>query len=131
MEFGFGIVILVIIVVVVRLLAGSVDENRVQTYIEERGGRFLSSTWAPFGKGWAGERNNRIYEVRYLDRDGNEHHAQCKTSMGAGVYFTEDRIVRYARRPAAESRGNSRMAELERENRQLREALKRAGGGKA
>lgn len=131
MEFGLGIVILVIIGVVVRLLAGTVDENRVQTYIEERGGRFLSSSWAPFGKGWAGERDNRIYEVRYLDRDGNEHHAQCKTSMGAGVYFTDDRIVRYARRPGVEPRRETRMAELERENRRLREELKRAGGGKA
>ena len=131
MEFGFGIIILVIIVVVVRLLAGWVDEDRVHSYIAERGGRFLSSTWAPFGKGWAGERNNRIYEVRYLDRDGNEHCAQCKTSMGAGVYFTDDRIVRYARRPVEKSHGDSRMAELERENRRLREALKRTGDGKA
>jgi len=131
MEFGFGIVILGIIVVVFRLLADCLDEDRVQTYIEERGGRFLSSTWAPFGKGWAGERNNRIYEVRYLDRDGNEHCAQCKTSMGAGVYFTDDRIVRYRRRPAEAPRDNSRVADLERENRRLREALKRAGGGKA
>lgn len=125
MEFGFGIVVLIVIAVVVRLFAGGRDEDRVQTYIEERGGRLLSCSWAPFGKGWLFEQSDRLYEVRYLDKEGNEHSAQCKTRMGAGVYFTEDRIVRYGERLLNATRSESRMAELERENRRLREALKR------
>ncbi len=67
--------------IVIRLLAGGMDGGRVRSYIQERGGRLLSSGWAPFGKGWFGEQNDRICEVRYLDRDGHEHEATCKTSL--------------------------------------------------
>jgi hypothetical protein len=126
MDFGVVIVTFVVIAIVVRLLAGGMDGDRVRAYIEERGGRLLSSDWAPFGKGWFGERSDRIYEVRYLDSDGNEHHAHCKTSMFTGVYFTEDRIVRYSERPSEESEDKVRLSVLEREIRRLRDELQRA-----
>jgi hypothetical protein len=119
--FGF-----VALAIVIRLLAGGMDGDRVRAYIEKRGGRLLSSGWAPFGKGWFGEKSDRIYEVRYLDGDGNEHEASCKTSMFTGVYFTEDRIVRSSQRPAHEPLADSRLSELELENRRLREELRRA-----
>ena len=47
--------------------------------------------------------NGRIPALRRLayHLSGNEHEADCKTSLFSGVYFTEDRIVRYAPRPAA------------------------------
>lgn len=82
----------------IRLFAGSMDGDRVEVYVRERGGRLLEKTWAPFGKGWFGEKDSRIYEITYLDRDGNTHRATCKTSMFSGVYFTEDNIVAYAAR---------------------------------
>ena len=112
--------------IVIRLFAGEMDGDRVRAYVEERGGRLLASGWAPFGKGWFGEKSDRIYEVRYLDSDGNEHEASCKTSMFTGVYFTEDRIVRYVQRPTQEPQDDSRFTELELENRRLRDELKRA-----
>jgi hypothetical protein len=111
--------------IVFRLLLGSLDRDRVRAYIGDRGGRLISSTWAPCGKGWFGEKSDRIYEVRYLDGDGNEHEASCKTSMFSGVYFTEDRIVRYGERPDREPRDHLRLAELELENQRLRDELKR------
>jgi hypothetical protein len=115
--------------IIIRLLAGSMDGDRVREYIEQRGGRLLSAGWAPFGKGWFGEKSDRIYEVRYLDRDGNEHAATCKTSLFTGVYFTEDQIVSYRQQPTIqEPRDDSRMAELERENQRLREELRRSKG---
>jgi hypothetical protein len=65
--------------------------------------------------------------VRYADRDGNERTAICKTGMFTGVYFTDDQIVRYGGPP--ELPAQSRMAELEEENRRLREELERANRG--
>ncbi|EDY19876.1 hypothetical protein CfE428DRAFT_2465 [Chthoniobacter flavus Ellin428] len=128
MGFGIGIVIFAVVAMALRLLVDVMDEDRVRTYITERHGRLLSCDWTPFGKGWFGERNNRIYEVRYLDPEGNEHHAECKTSMFSGVYFTEDHIIRYSRHRSPKPQVNSRVADLERENRRLREELKRANG---
>ena len=72
------------------------DWDRLKAHLEDRGGRLLRMRWAPFGKGWWGEGSDRIYHVRYLDPDGNERHAFCKTSMGSGVYFPDDKIVRYS-----------------------------------
>src|SRR5687768_1769302 len=96
---GGEILILFIIgAIVVWFLARAMDSNRVKEYVEARGGKLLQKRWAPFGKGWLGEKSDRIYEVRYLDKDGNVHQASCKTSMWSGVYWTEDRIVRYARK---------------------------------
>ncbi len=46
-----------------------------------------TTSWTFFGPGWAGKNEDRIYEIRYLDKDGNQHHAYCKTSGWSGVYF--------------------------------------------
>jgi hypothetical protein len=72
------------------------DRDRIRTYIEQRGGKILSIRWTPFGKGWFGEKSDRIYEVVYRDHAGNEHFATCKTSMWTGVYWTEDRVTHRA-----------------------------------
>jgi hypothetical protein len=77
----------------------------------------------PFGPGWFGEKSDRIYAVRYLDKDGNEHEARCKTSMWTGVYFTQDEIVRHAKRPS------DKQESLEEENRRLRDELERLKRG--
>ncbi len=78
----------------VRLIAGSLDGDRLETYLRERGAKLRKRHWAPFGKGWFGEHSDRIYEIEYEDRDGNVRAATVKTSMFSGVYLTEDRIVR-------------------------------------
>ena len=67
--------------------------------------------------------------MRYLDRDGNEHVAHCKTSLFTGVYFTEDRIVRYAPRPAEDAAGEADALALAEENRRLRAELERMRAG--
>ena len=63
------------------------------------------------------------HSMGYLDKDGNEHEAHCKTSMWTGVYFTEDRIVKYADRPAPPMAPAENT--LEAENRRLRQELER------
>ncbi len=105
-----------------RIAAGGMDKGRVREYVESRGGQILALSWAPFGPGWFGEKSDRIYEVHYLDRDGNEHHAHCKTSLWTGVYFTEDTIVHYAEQSSA------RRETLEEENQRLRAEIARLKG---
>jgi hypothetical protein len=111
--------------IAIRLAAGGMDHDRIREYVESRGGKLIEAGWAPFGPGWFGEKSDRIYAVRYLDRDGSEHEAHCKTSMWTGVYFTEDRIVKRAERPAPASTPAASGEELEAENRRLREELER------
>jgi hypothetical protein len=91
--FIFGIIAAAILF---RVAAGSMDQDRIRDYVQRQGGQLLSCQWAPFGKGWWGEKSDRIYDVSYRDRDGNLHWATCKTSMWTGVYWTEDRISQYA-----------------------------------
>jgi hypothetical protein len=116
-------------------MAGGLDHDRVREYVQSRGGRLLEANWAPFGKGWFGEKSDRIYEVRYADADGNEHRASCKTSLFSGVYFTDDRIIRYADDRAEEDHsddsadGDLQIIALEQENQRLRDELKRLKRG--
>lgn len=91
---GAGLIILFIgLAIVIRLIAGSMDKDRIGDYVRSRGGRLLSKEWAPFGRGWAGEKDSRIYIVTYEDSAGQVHRATCKTSSFSGVYFTDDEVV--------------------------------------
>jgi hypothetical protein len=120
--------LLFLAIFVIWLIARGMDTDRVKEYIEARGGKLLEKHWAPFGKGWFGEKSDRIYEVRYLDKNGNEHQASCKTSLWSGVYWTEDTIVKYARRAEEDSPS---VASLEEENRRLRQENERLRRGEA
>lgn len=112
------VVAVIVAAAVLRLLRGSRDHDRIRWYIEGRGGKLIDANWVPFGPGWDGDQANRTYEVRYLDKDGNRHHAFCKTNTSSGVYFTEDRIEQRTDVP------NTKRS-LEEENRRLREELER------
>lgn len=79
--------------VIFRLLADSMDRNRVREYVTRTGGELLETHWAPFGPGWFGEKSDRIYSVRFRDRAGCIHKAHVKTSLMTGVYMTNDTIV--------------------------------------
>lgn len=115
-----GIFILfVIISIVIFLVSVVADRDRIAEYIESRGGQLLDKEWRPFGPGWFGEEDSRIYEITYLDRDGNRHKAHCKTSFWSGVYFTEDEIVSYAN--PRESGSSMNVESMEDELRRLRE----------
>ena len=98
MTAGFLILLFLLLALVIRLIAGSTDRGRIASYVERKGGRVVSITWAPFGTGWFGEKNARIYEVVYYDSGGRQHMATCKTSLFAGVYWTEDKVSH--RRPS-------------------------------
>jgi hypothetical protein len=75
-----------------RVIGGVLDHDRIRQYIQERGGKVKHIYWSPFGRGWFGEKRDRIYEVVYGDADGREHLATCKTSLFGGVFWTEDQV---------------------------------------
>ena len=123
--FGF-IALVIIIAIVFRLFAGSMDGERVNEYIERRGGELLEMHWAPFGTGWFGAKSDRIYEIRFRDHDGNICAATAKTSLFTGVYFTEDRIVSWAQPPEASTDANppqETAVDLAEENRRLKQRI--------
>ena len=120
----FGtIIVFVVIAVFVRLAAGSFDGERVETYIRENGWELVEKSWDPFGPGWFGEKDSRIYQIVYRDKHGNLHKAHVKTSMLSGVYLTNDHVVEHAKIAKTES-GRS----LEAENQQLRNRIKELEG---
>ena len=121
-----GVFIVIAVVIAIRLIAGSLNHGRIREYIENKGGEIVEIQWEPFGPGWFGEKSDAIYRIKYLDRDGNEHLAYCKTSMFTGVYLTEDKIVRQKRQEnqPQENPSNGPLS-LEEENRRLREEIRR------
>lgn len=90
----------VLLAVVIRLFAGAFDGERGERYLRDNGYELIDKSWAPFGPGWYGEKDARIYEVVYRDREGKVHRAHVKTSMWSGVYLTNDRIVEEAPAPS-------------------------------
>ena len=87
----FATALVVVAVVLLRVFADRLDRERIASYLRDRRAELLSCHWAPFGKGWLGERSDRIYEIRYRDRDGGLREATVKTSMLTGVYLTGER----------------------------------------
>jgi hypothetical protein len=88
-----GFAVLLVVGIALWMFSMSLDKGRITDYIQQRGGRIVSVNWAPFGRGWFGEKNDRIFEVVYIDSAGKEHFATCKTSLFSGVYWTEDRVA--------------------------------------
>ena len=119
MEVGIFI-IFIALVIFFRFVVGGFDHDRVDSYISKRGGRIINKNWSPFGTGWFGEKDSRIYELTYEDSDGNIHEATCKTSMMSGVYFTEDRIVNYNYKVNTDN-----ISSIAAENKRLREEIER------
>ncbi|WP_269522758.1 hypothetical protein [Coraliomargarita parva] len=120
--FPLFIIGFIILAIVVRLLAGSFDGGRVKDYIENTlDGELIDQSWDPLGPGWFGEKNDRIYEIVYRDRDGAVHRAHVKTSMLSGVYLTQDRIIEHARTPVIKRREVSvAQAKMELEDEKVR-----------
>jgi hypothetical protein len=101
-----------------RLMAGSLDRERIEGYVTGKGGRIVSISWAPFGRGWFGEKNERIYEVVYYDAEGRQHFATAKTSLWSGVYWTHDAVTHekpswYAQVPKSNERDKPVVVEIE------------------
>ena len=106
----------IVVAVLIRLAAGSFDGERVEQYIRDMDCELIDKSWDPFGPGWFGEKESRIYEIVYRDRDGRVHRAHVKTSMLSGVYLTNDRIIEDKPKLSVEDEKaalQKRLAELE------------------
>ncbi len=136
---GMVFVILMVVVfgMLIRFMAGSQDHDRIRSHLQERGYEPLDVVWEPFGRGWWGEKNDRIYSVCYRDPEGNEHQAWCKTSIWGGVFLSEDAPAVSKRRPMQgpiDIGPDDPVEQLRKENEKLRqelERLKRDRGGSA
>ena len=118
---NIGILIgFLILVIFLSIIARSRDSDRIKMDIESKGGQLISKERAPFGKGWIGERNDRIYKVVYLDKDGNKHQAFVKTSSGSGVYYSSDEIIEYSQSSRSP---DQTAADLRNENERLRREI--------
>lgn len=127
MEIFLLIVGFLVLALVFRLIAGSFDGERIERYVQEQGWTLVDKSWDPFGPGWFGEQDSRIYQIAYADREGNIHKAHVKTSMMSGVYLTRDVIVQPAgterRESVEESEPTLSPEELRRENEDLRRRI--------
>lgn len=97
---NYSILIIVSILIAIRIACHFMDKSRIQSFIENAGGKVLRISWRPFGNGWFGERGERHYEVSYQTADGLTTHANCKTSLFTGIYWTGDTLPRLSTNPA-------------------------------
>jgi len=119
----------VVIAAMFRVGAGNLDHRRIEEHLAQRGARDPRITWTPFGKGWFGDKSDRIYEVRYVDANGDTRVGTFKTSLLSGVFSTDDRVVESApRQDAADEVGENDATDavdLAAENARLRAELER------
>ncbi len=72
-----------------RLIKDRLDRTRITDYVKESDGTIIRISWSPLGRGWFGEKSDRIYEVTYRTSKGKTVTSTCKTSMFTGVYWTD------------------------------------------
>ena len=111
-----------------RLMAGAMDVNRIESYLSKRGSKLRSKSWAPFGTGWVGEKSDRIYKVEYETDAGEIRRATVKTSLLTGVYLTNDRLVQHPGPSATGPAPADDAAALRAENARLKAELDRLSG---
>lgn len=81
MEPTLIIIGIIIFAIVIRLMLGSFDGARVEQYLRDMDCELVDKSWDPFGPSLFGEKDSRIYEVVFRDREGRLHRAHVKTSM--------------------------------------------------
>ena len=121
MEALLIIPIFIVLAIVIRLCAGGMDHDRVEQHIAERGGKVLEKSWDPFGKGWYGDKSNRIYQLKYQDADGSIHQATCKTSALSGVYLADDHVVQHSQSDECQQSNSDQIEE----NRKLKQEIQK------
>ena len=96
MEYFIFVSLIIVAALIGHNLSKTSDYNRIERVINSEGGQLITADLKPFGYGWAGDKHNRIYKIRYLDKEKNEREAYVKTSTLSGVYFSQDKLVKKA-----------------------------------
>ena len=122
---------MIVAAIIIRLAAGSMDTGIIESYARERGWELMDGSWDPFGPGWFGEQDSRIYQIVYRGEHGDVHRARVKTSLFSGVYLTNDVVVEHARdEPVDENGARYRTEEeLRQEVKRLRRRLRELEDG--
>lgn len=111
-------VIFILFVIISLLITVTLNQSRIERYLEEQNCQLISKNWEPFGSGWAGEKDSMIYEITYKDQQGRIHQAYCKTSLMSGVYLSKDKIIEDNITPV-----ESELEKLKKENQRLQDEL--------
>lgn len=101
---GTTIALVIAAVVLIRVFLHFYDKQRIRDEIEARGGRVISISWNPFGRGWFFEKGERLYEVMYRDHAGRTVTTGCKTSLFTSVYWAEGPAITEPARRSFRSR---------------------------
>ena len=93
------LILFILLAVVLWWVVVILDKERVRQHIVANRGTSPAIRWRPRKHGWTSDPlsycdGNRIYEVQYIDLNGNSCHAWCKTSLLGGVGFESDEFVR-------------------------------------
>ena len=86
--------LLSVFVVILVLIINSLFSYLVKRFITEQGGKILECRLAEFRPGKYPSRGDPVYQVRFLDKSGNEHKSYLRMSFIAGVSIEEDQIIK-------------------------------------
>lgn len=84
------ILLVIVLIIIVQYILILLDKDRINDTAEKHGWEILKIEWKPFAAGWIGERNERQYEVIYIDEKGAQIKRICKTSLFTGVYWRDE-----------------------------------------
>ena len=82
---------LVLFSALVRILCDRADRRRIRAEAAKLRREVLDISWQMFGRGWFGEKNDRIYQVTVKGSRGRVKIYSCKTSMFSGVYWHSEK----------------------------------------
>ena len=87
MEFIIVFIIIILAICFRVFIISQWDRDRIIYDARIKGWVISDIVWEPFGPGWFGEKNDRIYLVQFIDENGRHASKYCKTSMLSGVYW--------------------------------------------
>ena len=63
----------------------------IEAYFDKRGERLVEARWKPLGPG-AQAGTDKLFIVTYVDREGREHSASCRSGP-SGVHLADDDLT--------------------------------------
>jgi hypothetical protein len=90
MRIIFIFILIILLLIIIQVILIHLDKDRIADAVEKNGWKILSMVWRPFSPGWIGERNERQYEVNFIDENGIQRKRICKTSLLTGLYWRDE-----------------------------------------